>query len=206
MTISAEEAAARLLGAAGVAPNEVPPRRWGADWFREQPPWLAATAAADRLVHDAGFDPEAALAVAAEILDSEDPESSTAQLVEVGFIESMVCSASHGDGAATDRIVAASPLAVWSVWHRRRERLEALSDQPLATASRPRALDADEADLAMLARCTTYRAESGRFVVLADIVSADRPSPWPLRHPVLVGLIFGAVMLVVLLLSVLRWN
>ena len=50
----------------------------------------------------------------------------------------------------------------------------------------------------------TYRAESGRHVVLADLISSDRPSPWPLRHPLLTGLVFGGVMAVLLLLSLLR--
>lgn len=202
MTVSPADAAALVLGAAGIAPGEVPPRRFGADWFREQPDWLAMATAADRLVCDPGFDPSAALAVAGDLL-AEDLDHETRQLLEVGFVESLVCSASHATAEATDRIIAASPQPVWSVWHRRRERLEALSEQRVASSRPPRALEDDDRALAMLARCTTYRAESGRFVLLADLISADRPSPWPLRHPVLLGLAFAAVMVVLLVLSLL---
>lgn len=191
-----------MLGAAGIAPGEVPPRRFGADWFREQPDWLAMATAADRLVCDPGFDPSAALAVAGDLL-AEELDHETRHLLEVGFVESLVCSASHASAEATDRIIAASPQLVWSVWHRRRERLEALSEQRAASSRPPRALEDDDPAVAMLARCTTYRAESGRFVLLADLISADRPSPWPLRHPVLLGLAFAAVMVVLLVLSLL---
>lgn len=201
MPLTADDAAARLLGAAGIDASEVPPRRFGADWFREQPAWLAAATAAHRLVADTGFDPAPALHEAAAVLDDPEADPEAVQLVEVGFIEAMVCAASNGPGDAGARIVAASPLRVWGVWHRRRERLEALSDERFADDEQPVGLESDDPAVAMLAACTTYRAESGRYVVLADLISADRPSPWPLRHPVMVGLIFGAFLFLMLVLS-----
>jgi hypothetical protein len=203
MAFDADEAAAIMRAAAGIAPGEVPPRRFGADWFREQPAWLSMATVADRLVRDPGFDPSTALEVAAELLVHSDPDDEVTKLIEVGFVESMICVASHGDGTDGDRIVRQCPLELWRIWHRRRERLEALSEQRFAHTDAPRALDdADEA-VAMVARCTTYRAESGRYVVLAELISADRPSPWPLRHPVLVGVAFAAVLATMLLLSML---
>lgn len=204
METSAEAASRRLLGAAGIAPGEVPPRRFGADWFREQPAWLAATLAADRLVADPALDPAPALLVAEEVLSHEHPDDEVAKLIEVGFIEAMICAASHGNTSADQHVLGVAPQRVWSTWHRRRERLEALSEMPHAAAQAPQLLDHPDPTKAMLARCTTYRAESGRFVVLADLVSSDRPSPWILRHPVLTGLVFAAIMSVILLLSLIR--
>ena len=201
--IDADEAASRLLAATGIASADVPPRRLGADWFREQPAWLAASMAADRLVCDAALSPTDALMTAAELLEEDlDPEAR--ELVCVGFVEAMVCSASHGDGSDGARLIDVSPVAVWRTWHQKRERLEALSEQRTARLTAPRALSSNDEAVAMVGRCTTYRAESGRYVVLADLISADRPSPWPLRHPVLVGLLFGAFMLVMLVLSLSR--
>lgn len=205
MPVTPDETAQRLLAATGVARAEVPPRRYGADWFREQPAWLAASAAADRLIRDPGYNAAPALEVAADILDDPTAGPAAVELVEVGFIEAMVCSASHRTDHADSRIIAASPLRVWGTWHRKRERLEALSEQALAAPTGPEALESDDAAVAMVARCTTYRAESGRYVILADLISADRPSPWPLRHPFLVGLLFGGCMFVLLILSLLRW-
>lgn len=203
MTADPDLAAERLLAAAGVSRGEVPPRRFGADWFRERPDWLAVSTVAHVLVAEPGRDVVDALQVAEELLIDADPDDPVVALVEVGFVEAMICASSHGDGSAAAKLLAASPPRVWSVWHRRRERLEALSEERSAHLIAPRALaDTDEA-VAMLARCTTYRAESGRFVVLAELISADRPSPWALRHPVGVGLIFGGVMLVLLILSLL---
>ena len=193
----------QLLGAAGIAPGEVPPRRFGADWFREQPDWLAATVVAHRLVGDAALDPQPALLVAEHELGLHHPDTEVAKIIEVGFIEAMICASSHLS-AGGDHIVRVAPQLVWSTWHRRRERLEALSEMPHAVADRPEVLDHSDDVRAMLACCTTYRAESGRYVVLADLVSSDRPSPWVLRHPVLTGLVFAAVMGVLLLLSLLR--
>lgn len=194
------EAAAVLLAAAGVAPGEVPPRPFGADWFREQPPWLAASTVADRLVNDPGFDPAEALMMADDMLAVDDLPYATAQLIEVGFVEAMVCSASHRPVEDTAELLGSCPPAVWQIWHRRRERLEALSEDA-GSVRPPRSLESLDENTALLARCTTYRAESGRHVVLADLVSADNPSPWPLRHPILVGLIFAAVILGFLILS-----
>lgn len=197
----APEVARRLLAAAGVAEGEVPRRRFGADWFRERPAWLAASTAADTLVSEAGRDPSGALDVAEEVLHSAPPDGEVAQLVEIGFVEAMVCAASHDEHGAEARLLAACPPRVWGVWHRRRERLEALSEERSAHDNAPRGLADPDPDVALLARCTTYRAESGSFVVLAELVSADRPSPWALRHPVKLGLVFGAVMLVLTVLS-----
>jgi len=204
MGFDAEEAAAIMRAAAGVAPGEVPPRRFGADWFREQPAWLSMATIADRLVQDSGFDPSTALEVATELLAHSDPDDEVAKLIEVGFVESMICVASHGDGSDGDRIARQCPLELWRIWHRRRERLEALSEQRFAHTDAPGALGDDDEAVALVARCTTYRAESGRYVVLAELISADRPSPWPLRHPVLLGVAFAAVMATMLLLSLLR--
>ena len=194
----------QLLAAAGIAVGEVPPRRFGADWFREQPAWLAATVVADRLVGDPALDPGPALQIAEEVLWGHLPDTEAAQLIEVGFIEAMICAASHSSTGDGEHILRVAPQRVWSAWHRRRERLEALSEMSHAVAERPRALDDADDGCAMMARCTTYRAESGRHVVLADLISSDRPSPWPLRHPVLTGLTFAAVMGVMLLLSLIR--
>ncbi len=202
--VTAEIVSSRLLGAAGIAPGEVPPRRFGADWFREQPAWLATTVVADRLVADAALDPGPALLLAEEVLASYDPDSEIAKLIEVGFIEAMICASSHPPDGEGGHILRVAPQRVWSTWHRRRERLEALSEMPHAV-ERPKALDDPDDVRAMLARCTTYRAESGRHVVLAHLISADRPSPWPLRHPVLTGLTFLAVMTVFFLLSLIRY-
>ena len=203
MAFDADEAAAIMRAAAGIAPGEVPPRRFGADWFREQPAWLSMATVADRLVRDPGFDPSTALEVAAELLAHTDPDDEVAKLIEVGFVEAMICVASHGDGIDGDRIVRQCPLELWRIWHRRRELLEALSEQRYAHTEAPRALDDADEGVAMMARCTTYQAESGRYVVLAELISADRPSPWPLRHPVLVGVAFAAVLATMLLLSML---
>ncbi|MEM7285505.1 MAG: hypothetical protein AAF480_04065 [Actinomycetota bacterium] len=200
----AEIVSTQLLGAAGIAPGEVPPRRFGADWFREQPAWLAATVVADRLVHDAALDPGPALLVAEDVLANHLPDTEAAQLIEVGFVEAMICASSHSTEIDGSHILQVAPQRVWSTWHRRRERLEALSEMPHSVSDRPKALDDADDDYAMMARCTTYRAESGRHVVLADLISSDRPSPWPLRHPLLTGLVFGAVMAVLLLLSLVR--
>ena len=200
----AEIVSRRLLAAAGIAPGEVPPRRFGADWFREQPAWLAATVVADRLVGDPALDPGPALAVAEEVLADHLPDTEAAQLIEVGFVEAMICAASHSSTGDGEHILRVAPQRVWSTWHRRRERLEALSEMSHAVADRPKALDDVDDGCAMMARCTTYRAESGRYVVLADLISSDRPSPWPLRHPLLTGLVFGGVMAILLLLSLVR--
>lgn len=197
----AEAVAARLLAAAGVDSSEVPPRRFGADWFRERPAWLAATTVAEVLVRESGRDAVAALEVAEEVLTEVDPDAEEHQLVEVGFVEALVCAASHHDGGAEARLLAACSPRVWGVWHRRRERLEALSEERSAHLRAPSALDDADRGVAVLARGTSYRAESGRYVVLAELISADRPSPWALRHPVAVGLLFGAVMSVLLVLS-----
>lgn len=194
----------RLLAAAGIAPGEVPPRRFGADWFREQPAWLAATVVADRLVADPALDPGPALVVAEEVLADHLPDTEAAQLIEVGFVEAMICASSHSSTGDGQHILRVSPQRVWSTWHRRRERLEALSELSHAVDERPNALDDADDGCAMMARCTTYRAESGRYVLLAHLISSDRPSPWPLRHPILVGLVFGGVMTVLLLLSLVR--
>lgn len=195
MTLNEEQAAKLVCGAAGVTPAEVPPRPFGADWFREQPEWLAMSTAADRLVNTPSLDLAVPLSVAAALLEEEESDE-IQHLVEVGFVEAMVCSASHEPtGKAEERILAACPLSVWRVWHRRRERLEALSDQPLAELTPPAALQDGDPNMSMMARCTTYRAESDRYVVLARVVSADRPSPWPWRHPILLGLIFLAILL-----------
>jgi len=204
VSLTADEVAAIMRAAAGIAPGEVPPRRFGADWFREQPAWLSMATVADRLVRDPGFDPSSALEVAAELLRSGDPDDEVTKLIEIGFVESMVCVASHREPTDADRIIQQSPLELWRVWHRRRERLEALSEQRYAHADAPRALDDTDDAVALVARCTTYRAESGRYVVLAELISSDRPSPWPLRHPVLLGCAFAAVMSVLLLLSLIR--
>ena len=200
----AEIVSVQLLAAAGIAPGEVPPRRFGADWFREQPSWLAATVVADRLVSDAALDPEPALLVAEAVLAEHLPDTEAAQLIEVGFIEAMICASSHSAEVDGAHIFQVAPQRVWSTWHRRRERLEALSEMSHAVSDRPKALDDPDESCAMMARCTTYRAESGRHVVLADLISSDRPSPWPLRHPLLTGLVFGGVMAVLLLLSLVR--
>lgn len=205
METSAEAASRRLLGAAGIAPGEVPPRRFGADWFREQPAWLATTMAADHLVTNSALDPGPALLVAEEILWHEHPDDEAAKLIEVGFVEAMICAASHIDASAGDHVLGVAPQRVWSTWHRRRERLEALSEMPHAVVQPPSPLESSDPMRALLARCTTYRAESGRYVVLADLISSDRPSPWILRHPVLTGLVFAAVMGVLLLLSLIRY-
>ncbi|MEM9034055.1 MAG: hypothetical protein AAGA99_09435 [Actinomycetota bacterium] len=193
--------AAELLASAGVDESEVPPRRFGADWFRERPNWLAASTVADVLVREAGRDPSGAFAVAEAVLRETDPDSEQHQLVEIGFVEALVCSASHDDTGAEARLLASCPPRVWGVWHRRRERLEALSEERSAHLAAPRALTDDDAGVSLLARCSTYRAESGRHVVLAELISADRPSPWALRHPIGVGLLFGTVMLVLFVLS-----
>lgn len=206
--VSARVAALLLLGAAGMPPADVPVRRFGADWFREQPDWLAASAAADHLTQDAALDPGPALRTAAELLETagiapDDLEPDVPALVEVGFVEAMICSASHLEPGADSRLVSASPGPVWRVWHRRRERLEALSEQRSAAHEPPPGLSDPDPAVAMIARCTTYRAESGRYVVLANLISADRPSPWPLRHPLLVALLFAAVLGTFLLISLL---
>ena len=201
MSVDPGSAAQRLLAAAGVSSGEVPPRRFGADWFRERPEWLAVSTVAHTLVAEPGRDATDALAVAEDLLDGADPDDPVVALVEIGFVEAMVCASSHGDGSAAARLLALCPPRVWGVWHRRRERLEALSEERSAHLTAPPALDDDDAAVAMLARCTTYRAESGRHVVLAELISADRPSPWALRHPVGVGLVFGGVMLVLTVLS-----
>jgi len=193
-----------LLAATGVAPGEVPPRRFGADWFREQPAWLAASTAADRLVTNSALSPTDALMTAAEMLEDDELAPDAHELVAVGFVEAMVCCASHGDGSDGARLIDVSPVAIWRTWHQKRERLEALSEQRSAKLTAPRAISSSDEAVAMMGRCTTYRAESGRYVVLAELISAERPSPWPLRHPVLTGLLFGAFMLLMLVLSLAR--
>ncbi|MEM8904206.1 MAG: hypothetical protein AAGA17_17745 [Actinomycetota bacterium] len=203
MPIEPDAVAQDLMAAAGVSIGEVPPRRFGADWFREQPAWLAVSKVAHTLVTEPGRDVGDALLIAERVLVEADPDDAVVALVEIGFIEAMICAASHGDGSASARVLAAAPPRVWGVWHRRRERLEALSEERSAHPVAPKALTDDDEAVAMLAACTTYRAESGRHVVLAELISADRPSPWALRHPIGVGLIFGGVMLVLLVLSLL---
>lgn len=204
MPVTTSQAAQLIAGAVGVAPAEVPPRRFGADWFREQQDWLAVSVAADRLVADAALDASLPLSVAAALLEEEEElDVNVDHLVEVGFVEAMVCCASHRTDGAEQRLLSTAPASVWQVWHRRRERLEALSDQRLGDEEPPSGLFHDDAEVAMLARCTTYRAESGRYVVLADLLSADRPSPWPLRHPVLFGLAFLAFLSLMFALALL---
>lgn len=203
MSVDPEIAAQRLMAAAGVSRGEVPPRRFGADWFRERPEWLAVSTVAHTLIEEPGREATDALETAEELLADAEPDDPVVALVEIGFIEAMVCASSHGDSSAAARLLALCPPRVWGVWHRRRERLEALSEERSAHLAAPSALEDRDQAVAMLARCTTYRAESGRYVVLAELISADRPSPWALRHPVGVGLIFGGVMLVLLILSLL---
>ncbi|MEO1061595.1 MAG: hypothetical protein AAFZ07_09270 [Actinomycetota bacterium] len=203
MPSETDSVAQQLLAAAGVSIGEVPPRRFGADWFREQPAWLAVSKVAHTLVEEPGREVIDALQIAEDALAAADPDDPVVALVEIGFVEAMICASSHGDGTAAARLLEVCPPRVWGVWHRRRERLEALSEERSAHLVAPSALDDDDEAVAMLARCTTYRAESGRYVVLAELISADRPSPWALRHPIGVGLIFGGVMLVLLILSLL---
>lgn len=203
MIVEPDAVAQQLMVAAGVSIGEVPPRRFGADWFREQPAWLAVSKVAQVLVEEPGRDAGDALQMAEYVLAESDPADPVVALIEIGFVEAMVCASSHGDGSATARLLANCPPRVWGVWHRRRERLEALSEERSAHLTAPAALEDRDEAVAMLARCTTYRAESGRYVVLAELISADRPSPWALRHPIGVGLIFGGVMLVLLILSLL---
>ena len=202
MLIDADTAAGALLGAAGIPAADVPRRPLGADWFREQPAWLAASTVAHELVTNQALSATEAMEVAEDLLtDHEHLDPAARQLLEVGFIEAMICSSSHEPAEATARLLESAGTQVWRTWHQKRERLEALSEMAVASTQSPSAMDANDDAVRMLCRTTTYRAESGRFVVLADLISADRPSPWPLRHPLMTGLVFAGELLMFLVLS-----
>lgn len=202
--IGEADAADVLLDAVGLSRSDVPPRALGADWFREQPNWMAASLAADSLVHSPELAPAPALMAAAALLEDDEADPVVQELVTVGFVEAMICSASHDDGTAAARIIDVCPVTIWRIWHQRRERLEALSEQRLGRAFPPAGLQRADAHAQMLSRCTTYRAESGRYVVLSELISSDRPSPWPLRHPVLTGLLFAAVIMLAMIPMLVR--
>jgi hypothetical protein len=154
------------------------------------------------LVRDGRGDEAAAVFGEVERLLAEAPRE-TGDAIAVAFVEGVLCVTSHrGDRAEREQLLGQLGPLAWQRWHQGHERAEALSARRGGGLGRADLLRAPDPWVQGLARATSFRAENGRLVSLAERAGVARP----VRHPVLTqpAVWLGVLFLFVLLLALWR--
>ncbi len=181
-----------------------PPRAEMADRAGPHGPfvWVVALAmhAVDLVREGVNLDEVDAVAAAAEeIVERGDPDA--VELVEVALVGSWICLCSHPDsGLGREDLLPHLRLRLFQRWHQRQQWLEAVStDRQRPSRDAEALIEAQDPWARALGRATSYRAENGRLVPVAELFGGDDvPRPrWVLRLAlaVIVAVVFAVGLL-----------
>ena len=125
----------------------------------------------------------------------------TRDAIAVAFVEALLCACSHAEGqTGRQAFVGRLGSLTWQRWHQGHERAEALSTARRVNGDGHVLLASTDPWVRALARATTFRAENGRLVSLAERGGMEAPARAPIlgRPAVWAGGLFALVLLLAL--------